>query len=108
MISSTHKLLDEMTIKGTFLSHRRGQRRLHPKQALLKIENVYSRENAERYVRNAVVFTYERPDGERVDIEGTIKAVHGNSGAVRASFERNLKPKAQGQRVYIKLYKREE
>ncbi|OQS53642.1 rpl35a [Ecytonucleospora hepatopenaei] len=102
------ELLEKTTIKGTFVSHRRGQRRLHPKQAILTIDNVYSKDSAEKYLKNAVLFTYTRPEGEVVRIQGRIMAVHGNKGAVRATFERNLNPKAMGQRVFIKLYKVEE
>lgn len=100
--------LENTTVKGTYVSHRRGQRRLHPTQALLKIDNVHSKEQAAAYLNNAVLFYYTRPDGEAVYNNGYIKAVHGNKGAVRAIFERNLAPKAQGQRVFIKLYKVEE
>ncbi|ORD94598.1 ribosomal prt L35A [Enterospora canceri] len=97
--------LESIHILGTFVSHRRGQRRLHPKQAILTIDSVYDRETAQKYVRNGVLFTYTRPEGDVVNIHGFIKAVHGNKGAVRATFERNLNPKAQGQRILVKLYK---
>lgn len=92
-------------VKGTFVSHRRGLRRLHPKQAILTIDNVYDRDTASKYIKNAVLFTYTRPTGEVVNIYGFIRAVHGNKGAVRATFERNLSPKSIGDRVFIKLYK---
>lgn len=97
---------ESIHIKGTFVSHRRGKRQLHTHQAILKIDNVLDSESAKNYLNNGVVFTYMRPeDDEVVNINGYIKAVHGNKGAVRAIFERNLNPKALGQRVFIKLYK---
>ncbi|KAL6121205.1 ribosomal prt L35A [Nucleospora cyclopteri] len=103
--SERENFLHSLHVFATFVSHRRSQRRLHPKQNILKIDHVLDREAAMNYINNAVLFTYKNKEGEIVNIKGRIMACHGNKGAVRAAFEKNLNPKAVGQRVYVKLYK---
>merc|ERR1711915_55094 len=50
--SLRHVLLavSSTTAPAKFISHRRGQRRLHPKEALVRIENVLTTEQAQKYV----------------------------------------------------------
>lgn len=96
------------TIPATFISHQRSQRRLHPRYALLEINNVKDRSTAEKYMRNAVYMCWTNKEGELVENRGVIMKHHGNKGIVRAIFERNLNPKALGQTVFVKLYKMDE
>ena len=42
--------ISQATIPAKFISHRRAQRRLHPNEALVRIEHVDSAEKATRYV----------------------------------------------------------
>ncbi|KRH91999.1 hypothetical protein M153_15234000619, partial [Pseudoloma neurophilia] len=42
--------LSQTTISAKFIGHRRAQRRLHPREALVRIDNVDSKEAAEKYV----------------------------------------------------------
>ena len=93
------------TVPATFVSHQRSQRKLHPRFALLKINNVGDREAASKYLGNAVYMHWHNKEGELVENHGVIRKHHGNKGVVRAIFERNLNPKALGQTLYVKLYK---
>lgn len=93
------------TIKSTFLGFRRTQRKLHPKYALLKINNVGNRQQAELYIDNAVYFSWNNRKGELVENRGVIKSVHGNKGVVVATFQRNLNPAFVGHIVNVKAYK---
>ncbi|ORD99743.1 RL35A [Hepatospora eriocheir] len=92
-------------VKGIFVSHRRGLRRLRPTQSIIKINNVTDSETASAYINNAIMFCYRNKDGKTIRINGFIRATHGNKGALRATFERNLNPQWIGREVYIKLYK---
>ncbi|KAG0436287.1 60S ribosomal protein L35a [Dictyocoela muelleri] len=99
--------LKEMTcMKSQFISHRRSQRRIYPQFAILRINNVHSREAAKKYIGHAVEL-YKVYEGmkEESSVEGTIVRVHGNSGCVIAKFTRNLSPIEIGSTVYVKLYK---
>ncbi len=93
------------SIPATFVSHKRALDVIHPEISLLRINNVNDRATAAKYINNAVVFFYQNKEGETIFNRGVITKVHGNKGAVRAKFERNLTPKAISSTVYVKLYK---
>jgi len=97
--------LANTTVPATFVSHARSRYVLKPKYALLRIHNVKDREAARNYINNAVYFAWENKDGERNELRGVIKELHGTKGVVKAIFERNMNPRAVGQTVYVKLYK---
>ncbi|KAG5859533.1 ribosomal protein L35Ae [Encephalitozoon hellem] len=101
----SEEVLSRTTIPATFVSFKRGQRRLHPRYALLKINNVTSKGEASDYVGNGVVCYKKNKKGETRVVHGVVTRIHGNSGAVRARFTRNLDPKMLGTYVFIKLYK---
>jgi large subunit ribosomal protein L35Ae len=92
--------LKNTTIPSVFVSHKRSKRKVYPRHALLRIENVCSREAARKYVGNCVEFI--RNDNS---VYGRISRVHGNSGVVCARFVRNLPPNDIGKTVFVKLYK---
>ncbi|EOB15601.1 60S ribosomal protein L35A [Nosema bombycis CQ1] len=52
-------------IPAIFVSHRRGLRKIKPQQALLKINNVVSRDQAKNYIGNSVVFYTVGKDGSQ-------------------------------------------
>ncbi|ADM11083.1 60S ribosomal protein L35A [Encephalitozoon intestinalis ATCC 50506] len=101
----SEEVLSRTTIPATFVSFKRGLRRLHPRYALLKINNVGSKIEAEKYVGNGVVCFKTSTEGEKYPVHGVVTRIHGNSGAVRAKFTRNLNPKQLGTHVFVKLYK---
>ncbi|CAD25119.1 60S RIBOSOMAL PROTEIN L35A (L33) [Encephalitozoon cuniculi GB-M1] len=104
-VMMNEEVLSRTTIPATFVSFKRGQRRLHPRHVLLKIRNVTSKDEASSYVGNGVVCYKKNNEGERYPVHGVITRIHGNSGAVRARFTRNLDPKLLGTHVFVKLYK---
>lgn len=101
----SEEMISRTTIPATFVSFRRGLRRIYPRHALVKIENVTSRNDAGSYIGNGVVCYKMGKEKERHPVHGVITRVHGNSGVVCARFSRNLNPKSIGSSVFIKLYK---
>lgn len=101
---------ERIAIPANFVSFKRSQRNVYQRYALLKMENVTTKEQAEKYIGRAVEMyipkTKVQLSGykERV-VMGYIHRVHGNSGLVRARFEKTLCPKYIGSYVYVQLYK---
>lgn len=93
-------------VSATFTSFRRNKREINPAQALLKIEGVNSKEEAEFYVGKKVCapMTAKIVDRSKPGNWGVITQVHGNSGVVRAKFDRNLPPKFLGTDVRVYLF----
>ncbi|KAM0675483.1 60S ribosomal protein L33B [Gurleya vavrai] len=94
------ELISRITIPSVFISHKRSQRRLYPKYALLRIEPVKTRDAALKYVGNCVEFVR---NGKRN--LGRVTRAHGNSGVIMARFKTNLAPQDVGKTVNVKLYK---
>lgn len=96
----------KLYVDAIFTSFRRNKRQLNPAQALLKIEGVNSKEEAEFYVGKKVCSPLK---GKNVDSAstgnwGVVTQVHGNSGVVRAKFDRNLPPSFLGTNVRVFLF----
>lgn len=89
-----------LSIPATFVSHKRSQRKIYPRYALLRLPCVKDRQSATKYINNAVHYT--RNGRENV---GVITRVHGNSGVVMGRFKRNLPPQDVGKTVEVKLWK---
>lgn len=101
---------NRVSIPAIFVSHKRSQRNTYPRYSLLKIEGVRSKEQAEKYLGKEVILyipkTRVQASGykERAMV-GYIHRTHGNSGIVRARFEKNLCPSYIGSHVYVQLYR---
>lgn len=92
-------------VNAIFTSFRRNKRQLNPAQALLKIEGVNSKEEAQFYVGNKVASPIKSSKVEgKTENWGVITQVHGNSGVVRAKFDRNLPPSFLGSNVRVFLF----
>jgi large subunit ribosomal protein L35Ae len=87
-------------MEAQIVSYRRGKRNQYDNHLILKTEEVSSREDAEKLVGKKVSWT--APGKNKTTIEGEIMTAHGNSGAVRAIFERGLPGQAIMQKVSIK------
>jgi large subunit ribosomal protein L35Ae len=96
--------------KATFLGFQRNLRQQHPRSALLKIQGVNTRKETLFYLGKRVAFIYK---AQRVQsgstsnfrvVWGRVRRPHGNSGVVRATFNRNLNPHYIGAQVRVMLY----
>lgn len=83
-------------MNGTLLHFRQNRHTTKGRHLLIEVEGVDSREQAEKLVGKHVV--YKTKNGE---IKGEIASAHGNSGVVRAIFERGLPGQALSQTVTI-------
>lgn len=86
--------------KACFLSFRRGKRTQTEGQALLAIQGCADRKDSHFYHGKRVAFIYRAKDTKRnvshKAIWGRVTTSHGNGGVVRATFAKNLPPKAMG------------
>jgi len=95
----------KLYVPATFVSFRRSKRSINPNQALLEIEGVNTKEDAKWYIGKKVasIVKGEHKGEEKINW-GVVTQEHGNSGVVRAKFERNLPPQMLGKQVRVMLY----
>lgn len=86
-------------MEGIIANFRRGRKTQTPNQMILIVKDIDSKEKAEKLVGKKV--SWLAPGKKKTTITGDIKAVHGNSGAVRVHFERGMPGQAIGQQVQI-------
>jgi len=70
----------------------------YDRQMIIKVKGITTKEKAKSLVGKQV--TWKSPAGK--EIKGKVSAVHGNSGAVRAIFEKGMPGQAVGSKVEIK------
>uniref|UniRef100_A0A0B6Y079 Large ribosomal subunit protein eL33 n=1 Tax=Arion vulgaris TaxID=1028688 RepID=A0A0B6Y079_9EUPU len=99
--------------KGIFTGYKRGLRNSHENTTLIKIEGVSNKDEADFYVGKRVVYLYKAKKAvARIGKEATkvrtvigrVTRSHGNTGAIRARFNRTLPPQAMGSRVRVLLF----
>lgn len=84
-------------MKGTVLSYRRGRHTQHPKQYIIEVEDINSKEEAAKLLGKKV--KWETPSGKV--IRGKLVDTHGNKGKLRAKFNKGLPGQALGTEVNI-------
>ena len=89
-------------VKAVFSGFRRGKRTQDENHALVHIEGLNSRKEAQYYLGKRIVYVYRTKNGYKT-IWGRICSQHGN-GTCKAKFLRNLPPKAIGSTLRVMLY----
>jgi len=107
---------------ASILGYRRSMVNQYPNQSLLRIEGVTSKKDTQFYLGKRVAYIYKGQTKRKVTglqgkergmgvkftrtrvIWGRISKAHGSSGVVRARFQKNLTPRAMGDRVRVMLY----
>ena len=84
-------------MEATISNFRGGRHTVHSSQMILVVKNVHAKDKAKELVGKNVTWT--TPSKKRV--KGKIIATHGNSGAVRAKFERGMPGQSLGTNVKI-------
>ena len=84
-------------MKAKVIQFRRGLKRIHERHYILDVF-VETREEASKFVGKEVEWT--SPAGKK--IVGKISSAHGNSGKVRAIFEKGLPGQAKNTEVEVK------
>lgn len=83
-------------MKGVLVSYRRGRNTQNPHQALIRVDGVETKEEAQKLVGKKVAWK-----GKKVVIKGEVTAPHGANGVVRAIFERGLPGQAMTTEVEL-------
>ena len=90
-------LTKHITMKATIINFRRSRHHQKMNQLILSMPQIDSIEKAKEFVGKDVTFKTQTEK----EIKGKIRATHGNSGCVRALFERGIPGQALGQKLEV-------
>ncbi len=84
-------------MKGIIVNFRRGRHTQRDNQMIITVESINTKEKAEKLEGKEVLYN----TGKNI-IKGKITKAHGNSGSLRALFEKGMPGQAIGSEVEIK------
>ena len=94
--------------KGVIPGYKRSKSNCYANCTLLKIDGVRTKDDTKFYVGKRVAYVYkakkEIQNSKFRVMWGKIRRSHGNSGVVRAKFNKNIPPKAFGAACRVMLY----
>ncbi len=86
-------------MKAIIVNYRGGRHVQKQNQAVVTVEGVSSKEEAEKLVGKTVSYTCEGKN--KNVIAGKVSAAHGNSGALRVLFEKGIPGQSLGKEVSL-------
>ena len=86
-------------MKGLITSFRRGRDVIKGNHMIIQVDGYDDREKAAKLIGKAVVWV--SPGKNKKEIKGKIVCPHGNSGSVRAIFERGMPGQSLGEKIEI-------
>lgn len=84
-------------MEAVIINFRRGRNNQHDNQMVIKVEGISSKEKAGSLLGKKTV--WKSPAGK--EIKGVVKAAHGNSGAVRVTWEKGMPGQAIGTKIKV-------
>jgi large subunit ribosomal protein L35Ae len=84
-------------MNGIIVNFRRARHHQKMNQLIISISKINSKEKADALIGKKVVFKTET----QKEINGKITSSHGNSGCVRASFEKGIPGQALGKPIEV-------
>merc|ERR1712087_698672 len=94
--------------KGVILGFKRSKSNVYPTCTLLKIDGVRTKEDTSYYHGKKVAYIYKAKSEKKGSkfrvMWGKVRRAHGNSGVVRAKFQKNIPPRAFGAPVRAMMY----
>ena len=84
-------------MEGTIVNFRGGRHTQYGNQTVIAVSDITDREKAAGLVGKKVIWTNEKGNS----IVGKVASAHGNSGAVRAIFEKGMPGQSVGSKVKI-------
>jgi len=84
-------------MNGMIINFRRGRHTQYTNQAIIQVDNVKSKEDAEKMLNKKVIWTTS--SGKEI-IGKTVKA-HGNKGVILARFTKGLPGQSLGMKVKV-------
>jgi large subunit ribosomal protein L35Ae len=86
-------------MKAVIVNFKGGRHTQVGNQMIIKVESVDNREKAAKLVGKEVVYTCQGKN--KTEIKGTVKSMHGNSGALRVHFEKGMPGQSVGTEVKL-------